>query len=80
MLVDTIGCLACHRVDKRGSQALFGGGNLSAVANKRPADFFARWLAEQIPNASMLIQAGAAHFAAIEVMPDVLSWLIRTPD
>jgi pimeloyl-ACP methyl ester carboxylesterase len=39
-----------------------------------------RWLADQIPNASMFIQAGAAHFAAIEVMPDVLSWLIRSPD
>ncbi len=39
-----------------------------------------RWLADQIPNASMLIQPGAAHFAAIEVMPDVLSWLIRPPD
>lgn len=39
-----------------------------------------RWLADQIPNASMLIQPGAAHFAAIEVLPDVLSWLIRLPD
>ena len=39
-----------------------------------------RWLADQIPNASMLVQRGAAHFAAIEVMPDVLSWLIRPPD
>jgi pimeloyl-ACP methyl ester carboxylesterase len=39
-----------------------------------------RWLADQIPNASMLIQPGAAHFAAIEVIPDVLSWLIRPPD
>ncbi len=46
MLVDTIGCLTCHRVEKRGSQALFGGGNLSAVADKRPADFFSRWLAD----------------------------------
>lgn len=39
-----------------------------------------RWLAEQIPNASIRIQPGAAHFAAIEVMPDVLSWLIRPSD
>ena len=36
-----------------------------------------RWLADQIPNASILIQPGAAHFAAIEVLPDVLAWLIR---
>jgi pimeloyl-ACP methyl ester carboxylesterase len=39
-----------------------------------------RWLADRIPNASIQIQPGAAHFAAIEVMPDVLSWLIRPPD
>jgi pimeloyl-ACP methyl ester carboxylesterase len=39
-----------------------------------------RWLAEQIPNADILIQPGAAHFAAIEVLPDVLSWLIRPLD
>ena len=39
-----------------------------------------RWLADHIPDASMFIQPGAAHFAAIEVLPDVLSWLIRPPD
>jgi pimeloyl-ACP methyl ester carboxylesterase len=39
-----------------------------------------RWLADRIPNASMLIQPGAAHFAALEVLPDVLAWLIRPPD
>jgi pimeloyl-ACP methyl ester carboxylesterase len=39
-----------------------------------------RWLADRIPNASLLIQPGAAHFAAIEVLPDVLAWLIRSPD
>jgi pimeloyl-ACP methyl ester carboxylesterase len=39
-----------------------------------------RWLADQIPNARILIQPGAAHFAAIEALPDVLSWLIRPPD
>ncbi|HEX4147963.1 MAG TPA: c-type cytochrome, partial [Pirellulales bacterium] len=33
-LVDTIGCLACHRVGKRGNQALFGGGDLSVIADK----------------------------------------------
>jgi pimeloyl-ACP methyl ester carboxylesterase len=38
----------------------------------------ARWLADQIPNAIMAIRPGRAHFAALEVMPDVLSWLIRT--
>jgi pimeloyl-ACP methyl ester carboxylesterase len=39
-----------------------------------------RWLADRIPSASMLIQPGAAHFAAMEVLPDMLSWLIRPPD
>lgn len=40
----------------------------------------AHWLADQIPNASMLIQPGAAHFGAVEALPDMLSWLIRQPD
>ncbi|HWB01071.1 MAG TPA: hypothetical protein VG713_21415, partial [Pirellulales bacterium] len=43
-LVNTIGCLACHRLDARGAQALFGGGDLTAIADKRPGDFFAHWL------------------------------------
>lgn len=37
----------------------------------------ARWLADQIPNAIMSIRPASAHFDAITVMPDVLSWLIR---
>jgi pimeloyl-ACP methyl ester carboxylesterase len=37
----------------------------------------ARWLADQIPSAIMSIRPGAAHFGALEVIPDVLSWLIR---
>lgn len=36
-----------------------------------------RWLADQIPGAIMAIRPGTAHFGALEVMPDVLSWLIR---
>ena len=36
-----------------------------------------RWLADQIPGANLSIRPNAAHFAAIVVMPDVLSWLIR---
>jgi pimeloyl-ACP methyl ester carboxylesterase len=39
-----------------------------------------QWLADQIPNASMFIQPGAAHFSALEVLPDMLSWLIRSVD
>jgi pimeloyl-ACP methyl ester carboxylesterase len=35
----------------------------------------ARWLARQIPSAELWVRPGAAHFGALEVVPDVLSWL-----
>jgi pimeloyl-ACP methyl ester carboxylesterase len=38
-----------------------------------------RWLAERIPTADRLIFPGKAHFDALEVVPDMLSWLIK-PD
>lgn len=37
----------------------------------------ARWLADQIPDAITSIRPATAHFDALTVMPDVLSWLIR---
>jgi pimeloyl-ACP methyl ester carboxylesterase len=37
----------------------------------------ARWLADQIPGAVMSIRPDCAHFGAFEVIPEVLSWLIR---
>lgn len=40
----TLGCLACHRAEALGSASLLSGGDLSRVADKRPAEFFARWL------------------------------------
>jgi cbb3-type cytochrome oxidase cytochrome c subunit len=43
-LLRTVGCLACHRAGGLGAAGLFGGGDLTAIARKRPADFFARWL------------------------------------
>jgi len=43
-LFHTLGCLACHRLGELGESGLFGGGDLAAVARKRPADFFVRWL------------------------------------
>ena len=43
-LFRSIGCLACHRVGELGTDGVFGGGDLSRIAEKRPADFFARWL------------------------------------
>ncbi len=45
-LFRSIGCLACHRVGNLGTDGLFGGGDLSHVGGKRPAEFFARWLNE----------------------------------
>jgi pimeloyl-ACP methyl ester carboxylesterase len=38
-----------------------------------------RWLKEQISRTILEIKPGIAHFGALEVLPDVLSWLIR-PD
>jgi pimeloyl-ACP methyl ester carboxylesterase len=35
----------------------------------------ARWLAERIPGAVVIVQAGAAHFGALDVLPDILRWL-----
>jgi pimeloyl-ACP methyl ester carboxylesterase len=34
-----------------------------------------KWLAERIPSASAVVQAGAAHFGALGVLPDILRWL-----
>jgi len=34
-----------------------------------------RWLAERIPRAEIEVQTGAAHFGAMEVLTDILSWL-----
>ncbi len=40
----SIGCLACHAYERFGSPGLFGGGDLSQIARKRPPGFFAQWL------------------------------------
>jgi pimeloyl-ACP methyl ester carboxylesterase len=45
-----------------------------AVDNLSPVSH-ARWLAERIPNAAVVVQAGAAHFGALDVLPDILHWL-----
>ncbi len=44
LVLHQVGCLACHRTDGLGTAGLFDGGDLSAIAAKRPAGFFARWL------------------------------------
>jgi pimeloyl-ACP methyl ester carboxylesterase len=35
----------------------------------------AKWLASRIPGATVIVQAGAAHFGALDVLPDILRWL-----
>jgi pimeloyl-ACP methyl ester carboxylesterase len=35
----------------------------------------ARWLAERITSAAVVVQAGAAHFGALDVLPDILRWV-----
>jgi len=40
----TLGCLACHQIGELGQSGLFGGGDLTSIAAKRPAEFFAHWL------------------------------------
>jgi pimeloyl-ACP methyl ester carboxylesterase len=37
------------------------------------------WLASQIPGAEMQLQRDAAHFAAMEVLPEILAWLASQP-
>jgi pimeloyl-ACP methyl ester carboxylesterase len=37
----------------------------------------ARWMAERIPTAELRVRPEAAHFNALEEVPDMLSWLIR---
>lgn len=34
----------------------------------------ARWLARQIPTSVIKVQAGTAHFGAVEILPRVLAW------
>ncbi|MFA1544782.1 alpha/beta fold hydrolase [Actinomadura chokoriensis] len=36
-----------------------------------------RWLAGRIPNSTIVVQSGSAHFGAYTVLPDVLAWLSR---
>jgi len=38
-----------------------------------------RWLARQIPGAEVRVQRHTAHFGAVEVLPEILAWLIDEP-
>ncbi|WP_213001310.1 alpha/beta fold hydrolase [Winogradskya consettensis] len=57
--------------DVRGEVLLWHGAddNFSPVSH-------ARWLAGQIPGAQIQIQASTAHFGAVEVLPEILTWLV----
>ena len=37
-----------------------------------------RWLADRIPGARAVVHPGAAHFGSLEILPDILSWLVST--
>src|SRR5206468_2615146 len=43
-LAERLGCLSCHQVGGSGQDSLFGGGDLTRIAAKRPPGFFPRWL------------------------------------
>ena len=45
----SLGCLACHTWRDLGSSGWFGGGDLTHIAEKRPPEFFAAWLADPAP-------------------------------
>ncbi len=47
-LFRSIGCLACHQAEGLGTAGLFGGGDLSAIAAKRPSSFFETWLRDPV--------------------------------
>ncbi len=44
LLSRSVGCLACHTIGTLGTASLFSGGDLSTIAQKRPAEFILRWL------------------------------------
>ncbi|MBU2665584.1 alpha/beta hydrolase [Actinoplanes bogorensis] len=37
----------------------------------------ARWLAGRLPHAELTVQTGTAHFGAMEILPEILSWLAQ---
>jgi pimeloyl-ACP methyl ester carboxylesterase len=39
-----------------------------------------RWLAQRIPRAEFEVQTETAHFGAMEILPDILSWLAEAAE
>jgi pimeloyl-ACP methyl ester carboxylesterase len=39
-----------------------------------------RWLADRISGARAVVHPGAAHFGSLEILPEVLSWLVSADD
>ncbi|GIF22187.1 pimeloyl-ACP methyl ester carboxylesterase [Actinoplanes tereljensis] len=39
----------------------------------------ARWLAARIPHADLRVQSGSAHFGAMGILPEILTWLVDAP-
>ncbi|HTW00193.1 MAG TPA: alpha/beta hydrolase [Streptosporangiaceae bacterium] len=35
------------------------------------------WLAKRIQNADLDVEAGAAHFGAVEILPQILAWVVK---
>lgn len=75
----TLGCLACHQWDGLGTAGLFGGGDLSHAADKRPADFFRRWLTN--PGAINAAHRMPVFQLAADEVDDLAAFLeqLRTP-
>ncbi|MBI1249439.1 c-type cytochrome [bacterium] len=45
-LVQTLGCMACHKIGELGTASVMGGPELTDIAAKRPKGYFLTWLAD----------------------------------
>ena len=65
----TLGCLACHQHEELGESGLFGGGDLTKIAAKRPQEFFSRWLADPASLAGTVERRGRPDGSVEEIWP-----------
>jgi pimeloyl-ACP methyl ester carboxylesterase len=47
------------------------------VDDKQSPASHAKWLAKKIPTADLDLDPGVAHFGAVEILPETLSWVLR---